>query len=252
MDSNRMVAGVGCSAGARGLTMAVLTSRLEVQSLRSLAVEAAAEELSAGGDICVAIAGPLRPHAASGGAERAGKGASARPAEAEIRGHKIPIRAAPETEADAPAAMRTMFSLARELTKRGFREGESERESPRFLMETNAAACAAVLLGRLPFGRATLEGRIQRQLLLVRERVALPDPMDSLEELTAHHLLSGRLPLRGILGPDELDALLAAFTAWRAFSRPETVAWFGRESEDCICLPVKELLEKYLKSDYFQ
>jgi hypothetical protein len=126
----------------------------------------------------------------------------------------------------------------------------SPRESSRFLMETNAAACAAVLLGRLPFGRTTLEGRIQRQLLLVRERMALPDPMDSLEELTAHHLLSGRLPLRGILGPDELDALLAAFTAWRAVFQPEKVAWLGDDSEGRICLPANYLLDKYLKSDY--
>jgi hypothetical protein len=40
-------------------------------------------------------------------------------------------------------------------------------------------------------------------LLLIREKVALPDPMDSPEEMTAHHLLSGRLSLRGILKREE-------------------------------------------------
>ena len=74
--------------------------------------------------------------------------------------------------------------------------------------------------------------------------------MDSLEEMTAHHLLSGRLSLRGILKREELDALLAAFTAWRAVCLPETVTWLGRDSNYCICLPTKELLDKYIKSDY--
>jgi hypothetical protein len=104
-----------------------------------------------------------------------------------------------------------------------------------------------VLLGRLPLARETLEGRIQRQLALLRERVALRDPMDALEELTAHHILSGRLALEGIRSPDELDALLAAFTAWRAFLYPENVTWLGNEADGWICLPGKDIPEKFVK-----
>ncbi len=200
----------------------------------------------------MAIAGPLRPNPASGGAARSGKTAGLRPAEMEIRSHKLPIRPAPETEAEAPAAMRATFTFARELTQRGFVEGPSERE------------VAALPAGDQRYGGRRSSARadslrtddprrqIQRQLLLVRERVALPDPMDSLEEMTAHHLLSGRLPLRGILGPDELDALLAAFTAWRAAFQPEKVVWLGGDADGCICLPAKQLLDKYIKSDYSQ
>ena len=258
MDSNRIFAGVDCSAGARRLTVAALSQRLEVKYLRELSMEDAVDELSGFGAIAVAVGGPLRtnPSAAadespSGGA-RWGETVWAREPEAEIRRRGISIRRSPATDEAAPAAMRANFQLARELSKRGFVEGATARESPRFLLETRPAACAAVLLGRLPFGRATLEGRIQRQLLLIREKVALPDPMDSLEEMTAHHLLSGRLSLRGILQREELDALLAAFTAWRAVCLPETVTWLGRDSDGWVCLPVKQLLDKYIKSDYTQ
>ena len=258
MDSNWIFAGVDCSAGARRLTVAVLSHRLEVKYIRELSMEDAVEELSGFGAISVAVGGPLRPNPSSASAEslsggaRRGKTVWAREPEAEIRRRGISIRRSPAVDEAAPAAMRAIFQLARELSKRGFTEGATARESPRFLLETRPAACAAVLLGRLPFGRATLEGRIQRQLLLIREKVALPDPMDSLEEMTAHHLLSGRLSLRGILKREELDALLTAFTAWRAVCLPETVTWLGRDSDGWVCLPVKQLLDKYIKSDYTQ
>jgi hypothetical protein len=257
MNSNRIFAGVDPSSGARNMTVAALSRRLEVHFIRSLAVEETAAELAGWSEISVAIGGPLRvypPFAAalspSGKAPRRGKSDRAREAEAEIRRRGIPIRRLPAEEGAAPASVRAGFRLARGLSERGFLEGAAEHESPQFLMETRPAACAAALLGRIPFARATLEGRIQRQLLLLRERVALPDPMDSLEEMTAHHLLSGRLALRGICKPEELDALLAAFTAWRAFCQPEAVTWLGREADGWICLPGKPLLEKYEKSDY--
>jgi hypothetical protein len=255
--SNRIFAGVDSSLGARNVMMAALSFRLEVLSLRALDVEEAAAELAGRSEVSVAIGGPLRirPVLPPGGSpagktSRRGKTDRRHAAEAEIRRRGISIRRMPAEEGAAPASARAGFQLARELTGRAFLEGEAARESPRFLMEAPPAACAAVLLGRIPFPRATLEGRIQRQLVLLRERVALPDPMESLEEMTAHHLISGRLPLRGICKPEELDALLAAFAAWRAFCQPETVTWLGRDEDGWICLPAKPLLEKYVKSEY--
>ena len=143
--------------------------------------------------------------------------------------------------------MRSGFELARELAARGFTAGKGPWEAPRVLLETQPLGCAAVLLGRLPYGRDSLEGRIQRQLALLRERVGLPDPMDALEELTAHHILSGRMELQRILEPGKLDALLAALAAARAHTRPDAVTWLGDETDGWLCLPGKELLEKYSK-----
>lgn len=174
MDSNRMVAGIACSAGARGLTLAVLTPRLEVHSLKPWTIDDAARELLTFEEISAAIAGPLRPNPASGGVARRGKTGGARSGETEIRGRRIPIRPAPSAEAGASAAMRATFGLARELSKRGFLEGASERKSPRFLIETRALACAAVLLGRIPFGRATLEGKSSASCSCIARRSRCP------------------------------------------------------------------------------
>jgi hypothetical protein len=147
MDSNRIFAGVDCSAGARHLTVAARSHCLEVKFLRELSMEDAVEELSSFGAISVAVGGPLRPNpssAAAGspaGEARRGKTVLASEPEAEIRRGGISIRRWPTEEEAAPAAMR--------------------------------AVCL-----------------------------------------------------------------------------PETVTWLGRDSNYCICLPTKELLDKYLKSDY--
>lgn len=254
MDSKRVFAGVDFSSGKSGLTVAMLTARLDVRSLKRRTLEEAVEELSSCAEITVAAGSPLRPLRNEtaeaipiGPALREGSIQRARAAESDLSRRGIPVRRAPALESAAPAGMRSSFRLARELAERGFLEGKKSRESPRALLETHPAACAAVLLGRLPFKRDTLEGRIQRQLALLRERVALPDPMDALEEMTAHHLLSGRLALEGIRRPDELDALLAAYAAERASSAPDAVTWLGDDSDGWICLPVRELKEKYLK-----
>jgi len=254
MDSNRVFAGVDFSAGKTRLTVARLTPHLDIRSLTQQTPEEAAEDLASWAEVSVALAGPLRAcrteaadNSPIGEALRTGKRKRIRAAEAEHARRGIPVRKTPALESAAPAWMRSSFRLAGELAARGFSEGPAGRESPRAVLETHPAACAAVLLGRLPFGRETLEGRIQRQLALLRERVSLPDPMDALEELTAHHLLSGRLALDGIRRPDELDAILAAYTAWRAWSAPDAVTWLGDDAEGWICLPVKELMDKYSK-----
>jgi predicted nuclease with RNAse H fold len=254
MDTNRIFAGVDLSAGKRRLTVALLTGRLEVRSLKDRTPAEAVEELASFEEITVAIGGPLRPRQAAaacadplGEALRGGGARRARAAEAELTRRGIPVRRTPILESAAPAWMRAGFRLAAELARRGFAAGKEVLESPNALLETHPAACAAILLGRLPFGRDTLEGRIQRQLALLREKVALPDPMDALEEITPHHLLSGRLSLEGVCRAEELDALLVAYAAWRSWSAPESVVRLGDDTDGWICLPAKELLEKYSK-----
>ena len=254
MDSNRMYAGVDLSAGRRGVTVALLSGRLDVRSLQRRTPEAAAEELASCGEVTAAFGGPLHPvrmetesAAPIGQALREGNRPRARAADAQLSRRGIPVRRVPPVASAAPAWMRSAFGLAHALTERGFAGGKEAQAAPRALLETHPGACAAVLLGRLPFGRRTLEGRIQRQLLLIREQAALPDPMQAFEEMTAHHILSGQSAPESVLRPDELDALLAAYTAWRAFTDPESVAWLGDDAGGWICLPVREMLEKYIK-----
>lgn len=254
MDAQRLFAGVDFSAGRRGPVVALLTARLDVHSLQRQTPDEAVRELTSHSGIAVAIGSPLRPwrdeapeEISIGETPLADRHKRIRPADAELARRGIPVRRTPILESTAPAAVRIGFAMARELTGRGFLEGKEAHEAPQTLLETHPAACASVLLGRLPFGRRTLEGRLQRQLALLREKVALPDPMEALEELTAHHILSGRLSLEGILEAAELDALLAAFTAWRAGTDPGGVTWLGDDADGWICLPVKEMKEKYTK-----
>lgn len=242
------------SAGKRRLTLAVLSPRLEVRILKEAAPEDACQELASCERITAAVGGPLQlpqdgitEEAPIGETLRAGKRTRIRAADADLIRRGIPMRRTPALESAAPAWMRSSLRLGRDLAALGYIDGRESREAPRAVIETCPAACAAALLGRLPFGRETLEGRIQRQLALIRERVALSDPMDALEELTAHHILSGRLALGAVRRAGELDALLAAFTAWRAHSAPDAVAWVGDDADGWVCLPAREMLEKYTK-----
>ncbi len=254
MDSNRVFAGVDLSTSRRGLTVALLSPRLDVLSVELKSLTDAVAELSARPEIAVALGSPLHrcaantePDPPAEDPQHRSAARRTRAADADLSRRGIPVRRAPICESDAPAWMRCGFDLARQLAACGFTEGKDAGAEARFLLEVHPTACASVLLGRLPYGRGTLEGRIQRQLALLRERVALPDPMDALEELTAHHILSGRMELRGIYEAGELDALLAAFTAWRAHAHPDSVAWLGDDADGWMCLPFRELLDRYQK-----
>jgi predicted RNase H-like nuclease len=69
--------------------------------------------------------------------------------------------------------------------------------------------------------------------------------MAFLEEITRHRLLHGLLPMELVLSQDELDALLAAYTAWLAAVRPDDVIRLGNRQEGFITLPVNQLQDTY-------
>jgi hypothetical protein len=96
-----------------------------------------------------------------------------------------------------------------------------------------------------PFPKTTLEGRIQRQLVLHEHDLHIPDPMRLFEEITRHRLLQGVMPLQDLYSPGELDALVAAYTAWVAATRPSEALLLGDPEEGQIALPVSELKRHY-------
>jgi hypothetical protein len=97
------------------------------------------------------------------------------------------------------------------------------RNSQREWLETNAQDCYEALIGQELLARRTVEGRIQRSLILYEEGFQIPDPMDFFEEITRHKLLQGILPLESMRSAKELDALAAAFVAWTTVNRPNQV-----------------------------
>jgi hypothetical protein len=112
-------------------------------------------------------------------------------------------------------------------------------------IEVQAHACFCALLGKIPFLKNTLEGRIQRQLVLVDQKIHIPEPMDFFEEITRRRLLQGVLPNGILKSARELDALVSAFTVWQQIYQPEQTMALGDLQEGQIILPVGVLKDKY-------
>jgi predicted RNase H-like nuclease len=168
-----------------------------------------------------------------------------------LRQRGIGLYATPTDEAAAPSWMQVGFQLYAGLRAAGFERYRPGSAAPRQVLEVHPHACFTVLLGHLPTQKNLLEGRLQRQLVLYRAGVGVPDPMQALEELTAHHLLSGSMDLPGLLSHDALDALAAAYTANLAATAPEQVTLVGDPDEGEIILPIApgELKPQYNRPD---
>lgn len=166
--------------------------------------------------------------------------------EFELRRRNIHLYNTPEEEQASPGWVQTGFDLHRRMRSMRFyplHKGESAET--RGVIETNPHACFTTLLERRPFSKRTLEGRLQRQLVLYLEGLDLANPMHALEELTRHHLLTGHLPLDQLHEHDQLDAIVAAFTSYLYGSRPDRVCQVGANEEGWITLPVAELKDFY-------
>jgi hypothetical protein len=159
-----------------------------------------------------------------------------RVAEYQLRVAGIPALAT-STEVEAsPVWIRTGFDLYRRLEECGYRLYPVEG-APRQYLEVAPQATFTVLLGQIPSVRESLEGRMQRQLVLSDRKVKLPDPLDLFEEVTRFRILKGVLPFKDIHTPAELDALAAAYTAWVAATQANQAILLGDPAEGQIVLP---------------
>ncbi|MGD2057897.1 MAG: DUF429 domain-containing protein [Anaerolineales bacterium] len=166
--------------------------------------------------------------------------------EYELRSRNIRLYNTPRDPGDAQGWVQRGFELCRRLEGMGFRsyvQGDGPHNC--MFMEARSHAGYTVVLERRPFSKETLEGRLQRQLVLYLEGLELDNPMHALEEITRHHLLSGHLPLERLQEPDSLDALMAAYTAYLVGKHPERVSQVGEREEGLITLPTPELKDLY-------
>jgi predicted RNase H-like nuclease len=155
-----------------------------------------------------------------------------------MRRHGIGLYLTPGEAASAPTWMQMGFRLYQALQGAGFEMYRPGLEAARVLLEVHPHGCYTVLLGHRPLRKDTLEGRLQRQIVLYDEGLGVPDPMEAVEEITRHHLREGSLSFPGLYTHDELDALAAAYTAYLAAQGPERVTPVGDLSEGQIILPV--------------
>jgi hypothetical protein len=178
----------------------------------------------------------LAPHAI--------RGVEMRTAEHDLRERGITVGGTPGREESCPAWMQLGFELYRKLKRLGFKRFPEEGAAHQVL-ETHPHACFSVLLGQAPLPKPTLEGRLQRQIILHDAGLRIKDPMDFFVEITRHRLKQGVMPMELIYLPEQLDALAAAYTAWMAANRPKETVAVGDKQEGRILLPVAELKPRY-------
>jgi predicted nuclease with RNAse H fold len=172
------------------------------------------------------------------------RGAEFRVAEHELRERGISVSGTPASAALSSAWIQMGFDLYRKLEKLGFAKYPNE-ESKHLVLETHPHACYCVMIGQPPLSKPSLEGRLQRQLVLYERGLKIKDPMDFFEEITRHKMIHGAWPLELLYLPEHLDALVAAYTAWLVVNKPDKTTKVGDEREGWIILPEKELKEKY-------
>ncbi|MDO8752717.1 MAG: DUF429 domain-containing protein [Anaerolineales bacterium] len=172
------------------------------------------------------------------------RGAEFRVAEYELRQRGILVAGTPASVSVSPAWMQLGFELYRRLEQLGFKKYPAENQSSQIL-ETHPHACFCVMAGGLPLSKPSLEGKLQRQLILYEHGVGISDPMDFFEEITRHKITKGLWPTQLLYPPEQLDALVAAYVAWLAINKPGHVCSFGDQNEGMIVLPGNELKEKY-------
>jgi len=176
--------------------------------------------------------------------ERNFRGVDIRLVEYELRERGIHVAGTPSREEFCPAWMQVGFALYQKLFEMGFK-ALGEAESPYQVLETHPHACFCVLAESVPFSKPTLEGRLQRQLLLNAKGLRINDAMAFFEEITRFKLMNGILPMDALYSSEQLDVLVAAYTAWLAANRPDEVIRVGDSNEGQLTLPVRDLKEKY-------
>jgi len=153
----------------------------------------------------------------------------------------------PQTSANAdecPKWMQMGFTFYQRLVELGYKSYHPE-DTDRAYIEVYPHACYCSLLGILPLKKTTLEGRIQRQLVLFENFMNIPDPMRMFEEITRYRLLKGILPTEDLYSQGELDALVAAYTARVLAVNPSDTTLVGHPDEGQVVIPVSPLKEQY-------
>jgi hypothetical protein len=255
--TDAMFVGIGPTAGKRPMQCAVLDTDLKVQVLEAHDLEDMLALVAGLDSSLVAIGSPQGPNKGLMTQPEIRRRYNLRPGgetwakwricEYELRRRNIRMHNTPGRKEDAPRWVQNGYDLYSRLAKMGFHQLQPDEpvQLPGML-EVLPHACYSVLLERRPFLKNSLEGRLQRQLVLYLEGIDLQNPIRTLEEITRHHLLSGHLPLDGLHSTEELDALVSAYTAYLGMTNPERMSHVGNREEGWIFLPTSDLRDFYV------
>ena len=245
--------GIDPTAGRRPLNYAMLDSRLRIVAEGAGKAEEVIALISKHDEVMCAVDAPLMPNI--------GRMADAdirsrfdlppntetwsqyRVCEYELRRRNIKLYNTPPEVESAPTWMKAGWKLYDDLRQIGFESYPSS--SKRQFFEVHPHAIFTVMIGRVPYLKDTLEGRLQRQLLLYDEGINISDAMDWFEEVTRTHILRGTIEYNGLRTHDELDALASALTAFYTHTKPKQITRVGDVEDGQIVVPTGELKEKY-------
>jgi hypothetical protein len=246
--------GIDPTAGKRRMAYAALDSDLRVLALEKGDLDEITAFVGGQQAAITAINSPRRPNQGLMKREdireklkpipRPGRWTGYRVAEYLLRQHNIHIMRTCSEAKDCPNWMQIGFDLYKRLESMGYRDYPSPEASYQML-EVYPHAAYTALLKRTPFKKTTLEGRLQRQLLLHNKGLDIPDPMRFFEEITRYKIMQGVLPLEGLYSVRSLEALVAAYTAWMALTSRDEITIIGHPEEGQIVLPIPELKPKY-------
>jgi hypothetical protein len=244
--------GIDPTAGRSPFTYAILDADCNLLALDSGEMDDALAFIAGQMDAYVAVNGPRITNQGLVKKEFENKGllpgqmrgTDLRMAEYLLRECGIVISPTPSQREYCPEWMQLSFSLYKKLEEIGFKQYPDEK-APRQWLETHPHAAFCALLEQQPLSKPTLEGRLQRQLILHEASVGIKNPMEFFEEITRYRLIKGIFPFDVIYTPEQLDALVAAYTAYLAAKEPDKIIFIGSVEEGRIVLPVSELKKKY-------
>ncbi len=247
--------GIDPTAGRRPLNYALLDSKLNIVTEGAGQPDDLLRAIEPYPDILCAVDAPLLPNKGllCDPAKRAELGlppnkttyAQYRVSEYQLKSRGINLYSTPAETLAAPKWMQAGWLLYEQLREQGFETFAPGSPAPRQFFEVHPHATFTVRLGHVPYRKDTLEGRLQRQLLLYEEGVRVSDALEVLEEITRHHVLCGTLELRGLYTHDALDALAAALTAYYAHTKPKEITLVGDPIDGQIVVPTAQLKDKY-------
>ena len=246
--------GIDPTAGRKPFTYAVIDNQLELTTLGTGSLDEVLAFMASQSQAIVAVCAPRRP---SQGLmkntelrdrltppPRPGRWMNFRLAEYLLRQHRISCYKTPAEEKVCPNWIKMGFILYHRLERMGYQPYPAQGSALQWL-EVYPHASYCTLLGRVPLPKNNLEGRIQRQLVLHQLKIGVPDPMELIKGITPQRLLEGDWPLDKLYYQGELDALVAAYTAWQAGNHPNLITALGDTSEGVVFLPVAELKRHY-------
>lgn len=246
--------GIDPTAGHKPFAYAALDGNLRLTALGGGSLDEVLAFSAGQRQAMVAVCAPRRPSQrlmerteirdSLNPAPRPGRWMGFRLAEYLLRQHGISCYKTPPDEKACPNWMQMGFHLYHRLEQMGYRSYPSPEPAMQWL-EVYPHACFCTLLGHVPLPKNTLEGRLQRQLVLYQQKIGIPDPMEFVEGLTSQKLLQGSLPQDRLYTQGALDALVAAYTAWKAANHPKQVTSLGDAAEGLVILPVAELKRQY-------